>query len=341
MRILVLGGTGFIGRHVVRHLSEAGHEVTVFHRGQMSDELPAGARSSCGDRRDLHHFAEEFKRWAPTVVVDMIAYTESQARDATRVFRGIAQRLVAISSGDVYRNYDGFRRMTTAPPDPYPLKEDAPLRENLYPYRTKASGRDDMLYDYEKILVERVVLGDSKLSGTVLRLPMVYGPGDRQHRLFPYLKRMDDGRSAILLEESQARWRCTRGYVENVAAAVALAATDDRTGGQVYNIGEDDALTEMEWVREIGRASGWFGTVVAIPQAQMPNHLATDFDWQYQLATDSSRFRQQTGFVEPIARDEGLRRTVNWERAHPPGDLSPSQFDYAAEDAVLKMMSDK
>jgi nucleoside-diphosphate-sugar epimerase len=339
MRILVLGGTGFIGRHVVRQLSEAGHQVAVFHRGQTPADLPVGAPSIFGDRCNLQDFAGEFARWAPRVVVDTIAYTESQARDATRVFRGIAQRLVVLSSGDVYRNYDGFRRMTTAPPDPCPLKEDAPLRENLYPYRAMATGPEDMFYNYEKILVERVVLGDSELPGTVLRLPMVYGPGDRQHRLFPYLKRMDDGRAAILLDDNQARWQCTRGYVENVAAAVALAATDDRTAGQVYNIGENDALTEMEWVREIGRASAWFSKVVAIPQAQMPKHLAADFDWQYHLATDTSGFREQTGFVEPIARDEGVRRTVNWERAHPPSDLSPSQFDYAEEDAVLRGMN--
>jgi nucleoside-diphosphate-sugar epimerase len=305
----------------------------------MNADLPVGVRSICGDRVHLHDFTSQFARLAPAVVVDMIPYTEVQTLDAIRVFRGIAPRLVAISSGDVYRNYDGLQGMTTAPPHPCPLKEDAPLRENRYPYRAKASGPDDMLYHYEKILVERAVLGDSNLSGTVLRLPMVYGPGDQQHRLFPYFKRMDDGRSVILLGEDQARWRCTRGYVENVAAAVALVATDDRTAGQVYNVGESDALTETQWVREIGRASGWSGNVTTIPQAQMPKHLANDFNWQYHLAMDTSRFRDQIGFVEPIPREEALRRTVSWERAHPPSHFSPTEFDYAAEDAALKRIT--
>ena len=61
-------------------------------------------------------------------------------------------------------------------------------------------------------------MDDRELPGTVLRLPMVYGPGDPLHRLFPILKRIDDGRPALLLDERMAQWRATRGFVENVAA---------------------------------------------------------------------------------------------------------------------------
>jgi nucleoside-diphosphate-sugar epimerase len=57
----------------------------------------------------------------------------------------------------------------------------------------------------------------------VVRLPAVYGPGDKQHRLLPYVRRMDDERPAVLLTTDQAGWRWTRGYVVNVAAAIALA----------------------------------------------------------------------------------------------------------------------
>jgi hypothetical protein len=58
--------------------------------------------------------------------------------------------------------------------------------------------------DYAKILVERVALGDGDLSATILRLPMVYGPGAPEvikRRFFAYLKRIDDGRPAILLDD--------------------------------------------------------------------------------------------------------------------------------------------
>lgn len=225
MRVLVIGGTNFIGPHVVRRLVELGHEVTVFHRGTTEAELPPETKQKRGDRRRLEDHTEELQRHAPEIVLDMIPMNEHDARSVMRVFRGIAQRVVAISSQDVYRAYDILRRRHPGSPDPVPLTEDAPLREKLYPYDREGAE------EYEKILVEKVVMGDPLLPGTVLRLPMVYGPGDYQHRLFPYLKRMDDGRPAIVPEEGMAGWqagtepqsklqriRCPRIYVSTATS---------------------------------------------------------------------------------------------------------------------------
>ena len=105
--------------------------------------------------------------------------------------------------------------------------------------------------DYDKILVEQAVLDQPALPATVLRLPAVYGPGDKGYRLRPYVQRMADGRPAILLAAEQARWRWTRGYVGNVAAAIALAVTDSRAAGRIYNVGDSPTPTEREWVENI------------------------------------------------------------------------------------------
>src|SRR4029079_11562659 len=110
--------------------------------------------------------------------------------------------------------------------------------------------------EYDKIPVEREILGDKELPGTVLRLPMVYGPGDPLRRFLPGVKRVDDRRPAILFEEKFARWRAPRGFVENVAAPIALAAVDARAAGRVYNVGESESLTELEWSRRIASAAG-------------------------------------------------------------------------------------
>ena len=147
------------------------------------------------------------------------------------MFTGAVGRLVVISSSDVYRVRDRLHGLDNTPADPLPLTEDAPLRSRLYPYRTT---EDRPQYHYEKILVERAVLGNDSLPATVLRLPAVYGQGDFQHRTFKYLKRMDDQRPAILVNQDQLQWRWSRGYVENVAAAIALAATHPRAGGRIY-----------------------------------------------------------------------------------------------------------
>ncbi|HEX8695079.1 MAG TPA: NAD-dependent epimerase/dehydratase family protein [Longimicrobium sp.] len=339
MRVLVIGGTRFVGPWVVRRLVEAGHEVAVFHRGRTEAELPEGVEEVRGDRARLASFAAALRRLRPRVVLDMVPYTERDARELLRTFRGVAERVVAAGSGDVYLAYDRLRRVSPGEPGPVPLAEDAPLREVLHPYRADAPGPEHWTYDYDKIPVERVVLGDPELPGTVLRLPCVYGPRDQFRRVREYLRRMDDGRPAILLEEGHAAWRWTRGYVEDVAAAVALAVTDARSAGRVYNVGEPDALTEAEWVRAIGRVAGWEGMVVAVPRGRLPAHLAPDdFDWRHHLATDSSRIRAELGWAEAVPRGEALRRTIAWERAHPP-DGGAAQPDYAAEDAALRKIA--
>src|SRR6266545_3673797 len=299
MRVLIIGGTGFIGSYVLRRLLGEGHSVAVFHRGQTGSDLPREALRIIGDRRRLADYGGEFDRFGPQVVLDMIPYVEE---------------------GEL---------------EPTPYDEEAPLRTRLYPYRKTAQGGEDLTYHYDKIPVERVVMSDPHTSFTILRLPKVYGPGDRS-RLFDYLKRMDDGREAILLGERKSRWRWTRGYVENVAAAIALAVTDARAENRIYNLGEGDALSESEWARSVGLAAGWRGEVVAVPEDALPQSMLEPYRFEQHLVAETSRFRKELGYEEETPRQEALRRAIEWERANSPAEIDLKRFDYAAEDAALK-----
>src|SRR5260370_31704014 len=277
MRILVIGGTNFMGPLVVRSLSEQGHEITVFHCGKTQGNFPFGVGEILGDRRPLSNSAHELKSLAADVELDMIPAVEQDAQEIMSIFSGIARRVVAISSEDVYRAFGRVNNKESGPVDALPLTEESPLRENLYPFRgeTPRDPDDPQRWqdDYDKILVERVVMSDPNLPGTVLRLPMVYGPGDYQHRLFSYLKRMDDERPAILLDEAEAQWRWTHGYVENVADAIAMAVTDDRDSERIYNVGAPLTFTMAEWVDKIGQAAGWPGRVVLVRRGRLPEPL--------------------------------------------------------------------
>jgi len=331
MRVLVLGGTSFVGPPAVRRLVEAGHDVTVFHRGVTEAGLPEAVRHLHGDRAQLSDHGEQFRALLPDIVIDMCAYSERDAQATMAAFLGTAQRVIVLSSQDVYRAYGRLHRSEPGAPEPVPYAEYAPLRERLYPYRGAGREADD----YEKILVERVVMASPDLPGTVLRLPMVYGERDPQRRLFLELRRMDDGRPAIVVEQTFARWRWTRGYVENVAHAIALAVDDPRSINRIYNVGEADALDYASWLRELGRAAHWPGEVVEVPDGRLPPHLRPpDADYRQHLVADTSRIRLELGYVEPVPRDEALRRTVAWERATRPPP-NPRTLDYAAEDAVL------
>ncbi len=151
---------------------------------------------------------------------------------------------------------------------------------------------------------------------TVLRLPMVYGPEDPQRRVAGYVARLEASGGTLRLNPAEASWRCTRGYVEDVAAAVALAALDRRAAGATYNLGEADALTEGTWLEAVAEAAGWRGEVVVDSDAA-PTLPAR---WEFPLVTDTSRIREELGFREPVGRAQGLRRSVAaTERLGPPG----------------------
>jgi nucleoside-diphosphate-sugar epimerase len=189
--------------------------------------------------------------------------------------------------------------------------------------------------DYDKIPVEQVVMGDSEIRGTVLRLPMIYGPGDPLHRLHPILKRIDDGRLAILMQEELAQWRGLRGYVENVAAAITLAVVSPQAAGRIYNVAELESFSELEWAQNVGRVAGWKGTVLTLSKQQTPAHLQIPYNAAQHWIASSARVREELGYREPISLGRALERTIAWERANPPAAFDPKQFDYTAEDAAL------
>ena len=337
MRLLLIGGTGFIGPFVSAELERLGHEVFVFHRPRT--HASPSPREIFGDRRRLTDSATQLRALAPDVVVDLILSSGRQARDLMNVFRGGAARVVALSSCDVYRACGVLHGSEPGPLEPLPLTESSPLRTTLQTYPPDRVRMLQQVFgwldeEYDKIPVEQEILAHPDLQGTVLRLPMVYGPGDPLHRFRPLVKRMDDRRPAILFEEKHAAWRSPRGYVENVAAAIALAATSDRAAGRIYNVGEAESFSELEWALQIAAAAGWDGNFITPPADRTPAHLRSPGNLDQHWVVDTTRIRQELGYREPIARADAIRRTVEWERANPaPAD--PRAFDYAAEDAAL------
>ena len=332
MKVLVIGGTGFIGPYVVRQLSGMGHAVSIFHRGRTKTDLPA--EQIIGDRRALATL-----RPKADVVIDLILSSGAQAQSMMNAFRGIAGRVVVASSMDVYRACGVLHGSEEGPLEPVPLTEESALRTKLQTYPPAQIKMLQQFFgwlddEYDKIPVERAVLGDPELPGTVLRLPMIYGPGDRLHRFRPVLKRIDDGRRVILFEENQAAWRSPRGYVENVAAALALAAVSEHAAGRIYNVAETPAFSELDWARKIAAATGWEGRFITLPKERMPAHLLQPGNSAQHWVADSTRIRQELSYREPVPLNEAIQRTIDSERAHPPEDFSPHTFDYAAEDAA-------
>jgi nucleoside-diphosphate-sugar epimerase len=334
LKILIIGGTGFIGPYLVKELIELGHDVAVFNRGNNKlNVLSLNITYISGDKNELFNFVNDFKNFQPQVVIHMVAFTEHDAQIAMETFNGIAERMVVLSSMDVYQAYGNIIKIEDVPIIPIPLKEDAPLRQKLHPYGG----------DYEKQLVERIFMSDQKnLPGTVLRLPMVYGEGDPFHRLYKYVKRMLDNRSGIILDELFANWRGSRGYVENVAHAIALAAINEKAKNRIYNVGEEVGNSELEWIQKIGNEMGWRGEIHNVPRSQLPPEFVYDKNVRQDWVMDTSLIRNELGYKEKISLEEAIKRTVLWEGSNPPKELDPRdfpRFNYELEDQVLTTLA--
>ncbi|MBV9760789.1 MAG: NAD-dependent epimerase/dehydratase family protein [Acidobacteriaceae bacterium] len=287
MRVLIIGGTKFIGPHVARILDEQGHEVTVFHRGETESSILPGAV------RHIHHlaaqipirrFPPEVAKADPDVVIHMIAMGEEDASACIEAFAGHTGRMVWISSGDVYAAWGRFIGIEEGEPAAGLLTEESPTRRVLYPYRNAAVASNEPNYSYEKLLVERAAMRNERVPGVVLRLPKVYGRGGNSDLATAYRYRHRGG------------WRWTHGYVENVAAAIALAATHPAASGRIYNAGEVHTPTIAERLAEL-------------PDLEIACDLDSKFRFEHDIAYDTTRIRRELGFEEPVSYREGLERT--------------------------------
>ena len=285
MDLLLIGGTRFIGAHVVQQLITAGHSVTVYHRGEHEAELPASVRHVHRPEAAMPilHYPAELLAPRPDAVIHMMAMGEADARAAAEFFRGNTGRMIWISSGDVYRAYGRFTGIEPGPIEPGLLCEGSPLRSVLYPYRDPAKPPDDLANIYEKILVERIAMNSPGLPGTTLRLPKVYGPGDNADLATVYGFR------------NHPEWRWTHGHVENVAAAIVLATVHPAAAHRIYNIGEAYTPTMGE-------------RLAKLPPSSVPVNDDPKFNFHQNIAYDTSRIRQELGYRELISETAILPR---------------------------------
>ncbi len=287
MNIVVIGGTRFIGAGAVRQLVEAGHSVTVYHRGQHAAELPASVRHVCRPEAAMpvRSFPAALLTPQPDVVIHMIAMGEADAVAAVEFFRGRVARMMWISSGDVYLAYGRFTGLEPGPVEPGLLREDSPLRSALYPYRGPATPPDDIASIYEKILVERVAMSCPDLPCTVLRLPKVYGAGDNADLATVYGFR------------KHPQWRWTHGYVENVARAIVLTAISPVAAGRIYNVGDEYTPTIAE-------------RLAKLPPSSVPITSDPKFNFEQDIAYDTARIREELGYCELVPEEEAMRTVL-------------------------------
>ena len=343
MRVLLIGGNGFIGSPLADELCAGGHRVAIFHRGNHAFRGSRPIEEILGDRNRLSSCRDRLEEFRPDVIVDLILSSGEQARELVEVARAIAARVVAVSSMDVYRAWGVLQCVESGPLASLPLTEDSPLRTTRALYSPESieamRGTFNWLDEtYDKIAVEEAILANAQVAGTVLRLPMVYGVQDPLTRFLPIVKRIADGRSRIILSADYAAWRGPRGYRDNVAHAIALAALMDRSAGRIYNVCDEPCVTELEWQTRIAKQANWGGKFVVLAREQTPKHLVVPGNLEQHVIASSERIRNELGYTEPVDSDEAIRRTIAWQHTSL-SKTDPRQFDYAAEDAALSRIA--
>jgi nucleoside-diphosphate-sugar epimerase len=280
MKILMIGGTRFIGAHVVRRLHDAGAEVVAFHRGTSANPILPKIEHVLDPSAEypVTDFPDQLRRdW--DVVIHMVAMGQADAEAAVRTFEGRTQTLVMISSCDVYRAYGRLTKIEPGPPEPVPLTEDAPLRSVLYPYRGMEKQLGAFAHDYDKILAEKAVRGARELDWAILRLPKVYGPED------------NGDLSTVYGFAAAPEWRWTHGHVENVAAGIVTSATHPKARNEIFNVGEELTPTMGERLAQLPTRS-----------ALLPD--LPPFDYHQPLVIDTTKIRHCLGYAEVV--DERL-----------------------------------
>ena len=328
LRVVVLGGTRFIGRRIVDELVDGGHEVLVVHRGTGPEEPGlADVPHLHADRMDLAPVAGELADFAPEVVLDCAAFGAADADAVLGAFPADDVRLVVLSSMDTYRAYGSLHAGTVT--DAVPLDETSPVRPERYPYRGSIPGMDD----YEKLEVEERWLGR---RATACRLPMVFGEHDYQRREESILRRVRAGRAEIPIGAGTAL--LTFGYVGDVARGVRLVMEADRSEveGEIFNFGERRSPTMALRAQRILDVAGEVAEgvqLVHVPDEALPPDLGMFGTIPQPLLVSSDKARQRLGWEESDP-GEAVRRSVGWHLAHPPEGQAESE-DFDADDEAL------
>jgi nucleoside-diphosphate-sugar epimerase len=246
MRVLVIGGTLFIGRDVVTRLVTRGHEVAVLHRRDAHD-LGSEVRNIQADRRDVDAVTRILGHERFDVIVDMVydwahGTPAGQVEATARAAAGALRRYVFMSSIAAYGPGLDHREH-----DPL-VSDDSP---NVYA-RDKAASERALFRLHAEI----------GLPVTTFRPPFVHGPRQPFYREQFFWDRLRAGRPIILPDggESPIQWV----YVGDLGEACVRAIEVADAAGEAFNLAHEERLTQRSWIEALARIAGVRPTFVSI-----------------------------------------------------------------------------
>ncbi|MFC4439263.1 MULTISPECIES: NAD-dependent epimerase/dehydratase family protein [Natrialbaceae] len=231
---LVIGGTRFIGRHLVEELLEYGYDVTIFNRGNHENPFADDdrVRRIEGDRTNDSALEAAASEADPDAVFDCVAYYPKDVQAATRIFDD-CEAYVYISSGAAYANEEIPKREGETPLESYTTEQAVDDSGETYGPR-KAEG-------------DRAVFAAAErgVNAMAVRPCIVYGPRDYTERLDFWIDRVNRFDRVVVPGDGTNVWH--RAYVEDVASALRIVA-ERGNAGEAYNVGDRRLVTLEEMV---------------------------------------------------------------------------------------------
>ncbi len=321
MRILILGGTQFIGREVVRRLVARGHDVSVLHRRDHHDLGPAVGNLQA-DRADLPAVRRALEGHASDAVVDL-AYDWQKGTPADQV------EAAARACGDRLERYV-FMSSVAAYGSGLDRRESDPLAppEVPVPYVQHKAGAERALFR---------LYAETGLPVVTVRPPFVYGPRQPFYREQFFWDRLRDGRPILLPDGGDALMQFA--FVDDVAEACVRAVEVPAAAGEAFNVGDPAPISQRAYVEALARVAGVEPRLVPASReiiAAEGGHLFAGnlYFGEYMdlppLTIVVEKATRLLGLeLTPFA--EGLRRAFAWYLTEPRRPV-----DYAFEDRVLR-----
>ncbi len=327
MKALVIGGTGPSGHYIVNGLLRRGYSVAMLHSGRHElDEIPPAVEHIHTDP-----FSEDALRGAlGNRTFDLTVAAYGRLRRIAEIMVGRTGRFISIGGVPAYR---GYMNPTVFEPMgmPIPTREDAPVvpveAEDAKGWRVAQT---------EQAVFER------HPGATHFRYPFLYGPYQIAPREWCVVRRILDGRRAIVVPEDGLSLNHS-AYVENAAHAILLAVDrPEASSGQIYNCGDERLLTLRQTIEIIASTLEHKLEIVSMPREfAVPARPLMAQPWTTHRVLDLTKLRTQLGYADVVVPEQGLAITARWLKAHP---LKPNgadekimqdPFDYRAEDELI------
>ena len=273
MDVLVIGGTRFFGKVIVRKLLERGDRVTVYSRGNARPDFWDDVAHIQGDRTQHDDFVEKLRRKTFDAVIDNVAFKVEDARAVVKAFGGRTGRYVVASTLSVYGGPGhAWEWHTVANEDrPRHLNEFVDLYAR-WPVPEEYVDLTRVSWDYDpditeyaqgKRQIERYLQETPDFPSVVMRVPSTLGPEDQSGRFWWYLQRILDGREIILRDGGSSVFR--PGFRDDVAQASIDAMDSPNTVGQIYNVCQAEIVTLRRFLEVMAGHAGRKLNTVSVP----------------------------------------------------------------------------